>query len=177
VEARGIPWAPPSPLWFTIPQDSLEIVPHNPEGYKGDDHVNHHNTPQELDGVLKIGVILNDVLFDRSLDLSGFIAGRDTIHNLIEFGEHLKELIDDRGALEELNTATIGATGLNGFDLTVQEFHRELAGNLMIATTVRVVVLDTDSTVAERLPSEITGEIARGQGDDVRGSNNHDVLL
>lgn len=99
------------------------------------------------------------------------------MHNLVEFGEHLKELIDDRGALEELNTATIGATGLNGFDLTVQEFHRELAGRLVSPPAIRVVVLDTDSTVSERLPSEITGEIAAGKGDDVRGSNNHCVLL
>lgn len=99
------------------------------------------------------------------------------MHNLVELGEHLKELIDDRGGLEEFHTAAIDTAGLNGVNLSVQEFHREPAGNLMIATTVCVVVLDTDSTVAERLPAEITGEIARGKGDDVRGSNNHDVLL
>jgi hypothetical protein len=99
------------------------------------------------------------------------------MHNLIELGEHLEELIDDARALEVFNTAAIGTAGLNGFDLTVQELHRELAGDLISTTAIRVVVLNTDSTVSERLPAEITGEIARGKGDDVRGSNNHDVLL
>ena len=99
------------------------------------------------------------------------------MHNLVELGEHLKALIANRGALEVFDPVTIGTAGLNGFDLTVQEFHRELAGDLVSTTAIRVVVLNTDSTVAERLPAEITGEIARGQGDDVRGSNNHDVLL
>lgn len=101
----------------------------------------------------------------------------DTMHNLVELGEHLKELIDDRGGLEEFHTAAIDTAGLNGVNLSVQEFHRELAGRLVSPPAIRVVVLNTDSTVAERLPAEITGEIARGKSDDVRGSNNHDVLL
>ena len=99
------------------------------------------------------------------------------MHNLIELCEHLKELGEDRGGLEVFNTTTIGATCADAVNLSVQEFHRVAAGRLVSPPAIRVVVLDTDSTVSERLPSDITGEIARGQGDDVRGSNNHDVLL
>jgi len=161
----------------------LEIVPHNPHRCKGDDHVNHDHAPHRLEGVQKSGASVTSGAVGRGavmfgLDLSRCIAVLcDILRGLEEFGEHLEELGKDRGGGEALDPAAPSTAGDDGFNATVQEFHREPAGRLMSTPTVSVDVLDTDSTVSERLPSEITGEIARGQGDDVRGSNNHDVLL
>nr|DAR03956.1 MAG TPA: Thiamine transporter protein, transporter, native-SAD phasing [Caudoviricetes sp.] len=159
-----------------LPKDSLEIVPHNPEGYKGDEDINHHHATHHLEGVQKSGTVLDSDFFrGLNLSLSGIAVLCDILRGLEEFGEHLKELGADRGGLEVFNTTAIGATGLNGVDPTVQEFHRVAAGNLMITTTIGVFIGSLNSTVAEAVEAEVTGLITRGKGDGAGEADDHDL--
>ena len=99
----------------------------------------------------------------------------DILRGLKEFGEHLKELGEDRGGGEELDPAAPSTAGDDAFEATVQEFHREPAGRLVITTAVSVFIGSLNSTVAEAVESEVTGLIARGKSDGAGEADDHDL--
>ena len=99
----------------------------------------------------------------------------DILRGLEEFGEHLKELGEDRGGGEALDPATPSTAGDDAFGLTVQEFHREPAGRLVIAAAVSVFISSLNSTVAEVVEAEVTGLISRGKGDGAGEADDHDL--
>lgn len=99
----------------------------------------------------------------------------DILRGLEEFGEHLAELGEDSGALEELDTTTAGTAGGDAFDLTVQELRREPAGDLMITTAIRVFVGSLNTPITAIIEAEVTGEISRGKDDGAGEADDHGV--